>query len=207
MTEKTTGNTNDFKKIVAMAKEYQFDESILNSVTLNGILRKTEDSEKFVLVISEGTKGEQSIEIKTKDVIKYEKISQDEKDNHLVKVFVKPETPLVQKTQGTAKLYSTRSGDARPTGLPDWVDWTAIEDVMDRLRDRLDIDPDPLPPPPLTPHQEQCYKQFRESMKWLADESSRRHKEIESWTLQLSNSIRSQRDQCLRSQPGTLVQI
>ena len=89
------------KELIEKVKTYEFDPKLLNAIPIKGILRKSKDPSKCILVTYQGIEGDNTIEIELNDIVKHEveKQSENNKDD-IVKLYVKQDTTITSSYRG-----------------------------------------------------------------------------------------------------------
>src|SRR5262245_53137381 len=92
---------SDFRELLKRAGTYRFDPNKLGTIPITGVLRKSQDPNKCVLVVSSDATGDLVVEIALDDVVKHEIATGDEHAEGRVTVQVKPTAILTTSFNGS----------------------------------------------------------------------------------------------------------
>jgi hypothetical protein len=92
--------SSDFRELLGRAGKYEFDPKKLDAIPITGILRKSPDPKKCILVIASEATGDLVVEIEADDVVKHEVKKGGEPAEDQVTLHVKPTAMLNHKLQG-----------------------------------------------------------------------------------------------------------
>jgi hypothetical protein len=137
--------SSDFKELVERARNYEFDPKKLDAIPITGILRKSPDPKKCILVIFSEATGDLVVEIEADDVVKHEVIKGDESTGDQVTLYVKPAAILTTSLRGKvtnslvpAFIVTSAFGQTVREPIPS-VPWREIVTPFSRLDVMLNI--------------------------------------------------------------------
>ena len=137
--------SSDFKELLAQAGKYEFDPKRLDAIPITGMLRKSPDPKKCILVIASEPTGDLSVEIEADDVVKHEVKKGDEPAGDQVTLHIKPTAMLTTSFTGKitnslipAFIVTSAFGQGVREPIPS-VPWREIVTPFSRLDVMLNL--------------------------------------------------------------------
>ena len=137
--------SSDFRELLGRAGKYEFDPKKLDAIPITGILRKSPDPKKCILVIASEPTGDLVVEIEADDVVKHDVKKGGEPAEDQVTLHVKPTAMLTTSFRGKitnslipAFIVTSAFGQGVREPIPS-VPWREIVTPFSRLDVMLNI--------------------------------------------------------------------
>lgn len=137
--------SSDFRELVERAGNYEFDPTKLDAIPITGILRKSPDPKKCILVIFSEATGDLVVEIEADDVVKHEVEKGGKPTGDQVTLHVKPTAILTTSLRGKvtnslipAFIVTSAFGQTVREPIPS-VPWREIVTPFSRLDVMLNL--------------------------------------------------------------------
>jgi len=135
----------DLKELMERAANYEFDPRKLDAIPITGILKKSPDAKKCILVISSEPTGDLIVEIQADDVVEHEVVKGGETAGDKVTLHVKASAVVTTSFRGKvanslvpAFIVTYASGQGVREPVPS-VPWREIVTPFSRLDIMLNI--------------------------------------------------------------------
>jgi hypothetical protein len=135
----------DFKEVVNRVGNYEFDPKKLDAIPITGILRKSPDRKKCILVLSSKATGDLIVEIEVDDVVTHEVEKSGEPTEDQVILHVKPTAIVTASFRGKATnslipafIVTSAFGQTVRDPIPS-VPWREIVTPFSRLDVMLNL--------------------------------------------------------------------
>ena len=137
--------SSDFRELVERAGNYEFDPQKLDAIPITGVLRKSPDPKKCILVISSEATGDLVVEIEADDVVRYEPQRKGEPIGDLLTLHIKPTAIVTTSFRGKitnsllpAFIVTSAFGQGVREPVPS-VPWREIVTPFSRLDIMLNV--------------------------------------------------------------------